>query len=298
MIGLLNYINEAVGKGISDEALLYRLGKYKYEWKNSATQENIKKKYHLSSNFRKGIINWMRDVSAPFLDPKDEVIPRSQWDLDAFQGTSVDILDHPHNKKLIDYIFKNHEKKHNILVILQCSNSKPYIENRVFKTFNPYEEFADFVFACECGIVPPKFSNYYPCRYTEWNHMEESEDEAKALCDREKRLTLKFKKEFGYDKVIILMQNEDQQGFYRDMFDNNEEGSKDWMKILIDDNYRKELADGKFDGNKGLAITRLLLAVETKKKLERELRKHLDGEELERFNKVVKELDEKRKERE
>ena len=62
----------------------------------------------------------------PMLDEKDEVISRDQWDLDGLVGETEKQLFHPHYEILKDYIFKHHQRKHDILVIFECSNSKPY----------------------------------------------------------------------------------------------------------------------------------------------------------------------------
>lgn len=62
---LSEYIKKSdnIGKGISDDALYYRIGKYKFNWISGDRKKIIIDKYNIDEDdLRPGIIRWMRDV--------------------------------------------------------------------------------------------------------------------------------------------------------------------------------------------------------------------------------------------
>lgn len=163
---------------VSDDAILYRVGMHKYKW-SKPRQESWNKKYNISKNDpRKGIIRMAKDLLVKPLKSEQEVISRKDWDLDGLIGESEKQLLHPDYWTMQQYIYDVHKKKHDVLVVFECSNAKPYSKQSVAKNnfFEKYDYFCDFACISNPGVIPLEYSHFYPYRYDEWDHYAEEED--------------------------------------------------------------------------------------------------------------------------
>ena len=112
---LIQYINESQNP-ITDEAILYKIGKYKFNANQtirsngSNSLQNAIKKYNIDKNNpRPGLIRWAKDVTPKLLPDDEEIIHRKDWSLDTLNGETEKQLLH------LDYWTINELcKKHNI----------------------------------------------------------------------------------------------------------------------------------------------------------------------------------------
>lgn len=295
MKSLSEYICEAVGKGISDDALWYRLAKYKltHDASGGDAVRFAELRKCLENHERDKVIAWMKEHSYPFMKPEDEIIPRSEWDLDVFDGPSLEALHHPHIKALRDHIYKNFKPKSNIMCMVQCSHSKPYgYSSRWKSSFDPWSDYVDFFASSVSGAIPKEFSNYYPCRYTEWGHQEETEEEANANSEQKMKWIVQLFKKCKYDKMIVFMQNEKVAKIYKKYAKENIEGMADKIEFVVTPQLVQSIADEKFNGSLGLAKSRLLNDPKTRHKFTKIIRKYLPKDKLEGFDKLCREREE------
>ena len=94
MINLYQYKFES-SNPTSDEAILYKIGKYKFNSRRNSLSDETLKKYDINKdNPRSGIIRWMKDVTAKLLPDNEEIIHRKHWDLDSLIGETEKQLMH------------------------------------------------------------------------------------------------------------------------------------------------------------------------------------------------------------
>ena len=184
MIDLFNYLNEHMicedeFVGSSDKAIYKRLAQHKWNHITDEAKEKHKKKYPGIPKNTVNLIKWFKESNGEILKEEDEILPRSKWNQLEQVGEIENSLMSPHKWAYFDYICKNpRPKKNKILVVLECSNSKPYCQDNSKKWyFSRFRSFADF--ACGAyGIVPEEYSQMYPVRMDEWAHSDESESVA------------------------------------------------------------------------------------------------------------------------
>ena len=289
----LDMITEA-SNPTSDNAIYYKIGKYRFNWGgNKNRKETLIKKYNISkTDPRPGLIRYAKDTSAKILPDKDEVIHRDKWDLDGLNGETEFQLLHPDYWTLEQFILKDFKRKHDILTIFECSNIKPYSYKSLFRTtWQKYALWTDFACMSNPGVIPMEYSHFYQFRYDEWDHFAENDDIADKYCLVNAARFIHYIKELGYKHVLIVMQHPHTQKLFDQLYNDNVENAKSWLHIVTDshfhsENKRKNLS--KFNGSNGLLISRTMGLPYTFKSFERELAKHLNAEDKEKFEEFKK----------
>ena len=302
MISLYSYILES-SNPTSDDAILYKIAKYKFNSHRTLMSagsggvnnfEKIVKKYHIDKdNPRPGLIRYAKDVMPKLLPDNEEIIHRKDWSLHTLNGETELQLLHPDYWTISQYIAKNHKRKHDILTIFECSNSKPYASNKILKNayLDKYGVFTDFACMSNPGVIPLEFSQYYPYRFDEWDHDAENDDIAEKYCIVNEQRFLTYVKNMGYKDVIVLMQNPHTQICFDKAYKENADGCKDWLHIVTDKRFHTELDKkykAKFNNNEGLVITRMLNLPFTKEAYERTLKSCLNESEKKEFDELQK----------
>lgn len=292
---LVDFLCEAKSP-TSDNAIWYRLGIHKYQW-SKPQQEKYNKKYNISkSNPRAGIIRMAKDIMVKPLKSNQEVISRSDWDLDGLIGEAEKQLMHPDYWTMSQYIYDVHKRKHDILTIFECSNAKPYSTQSVAKNnfFEKYDYFTDFACISNPGIIPLEYSHFYPYRYDEWDHYAEEADIADKYCKVNQARLIHYVKEMGYKHVLVVMQNDHPQKLFNDMWKTNMADCHDWLHIVTNDSFRKSYhkkKDREF-GNRGLAIQRMQSSSELRDRFERVIKPLIPAEQKEDWDSLMKILGE------
>lgn len=295
---LYDYIIES-SNPVSDEAILYKIGKYKFNANQtirssgSNALQNAIKKYNIDKdNPRAGLIRWAKSVTPRLLPDNEEIIHRKYWSLDTLNGETEKQLIHLDYWTIGQYILQNHKRKHDILTVFECSTSKPYASNKIIKAnyLEKYGAFTDFACMSNPGLIPLEYSQFYPYRFDEWDHGAESKDIANKYRIVNKYRFVNYIKKLGYKHVIVLMQNPYTQLCIDDAYDENIGDCKDWLHIVTDKQFWKTSKSKylqKFDNNMGLLIQRLLTQPYTRESYRRNLKKCLNGDDVKKFEKLV-----------
>ena len=300
MQNLTQFINES--GGISDDQIWYMCGVHAINWMDSDRARKIVKKYRISkSNPKLGVVRYMKDTHPALPKDSEEFIHRKDWDLDSLVGETEGQLMHKDYYKMTNHILKTRKPQHDVLTLFQCSSSKPYSNNQVYKSnyFNPYGDFTDFACISNPGIIPIDYSQYYPYHYDEWNIPAEEKLHELINMTHKYRIVnmcrfIRFVKESGYKHVIVAIGNPYKQWIFNEMKKHNIENCKDWMSIVTTDSLRDNIIKKRPQFGKvgGILYSRTMIMPETRKRFERLLRVQLEQDELEEFNKVVKDRDE------
>lgn len=269
MRSLNEYINLLLEEQ-SDDSIYYRLAKNMWAWKFNNIKphfENTVKKYNiLKSHPRPGLIRWFKDNFPPIPDASKEVVPRSKWDMDALVGQTENQIMYKAYDDIVKYHLKHPDKRHDILLIMECSNKKPYNSDRSkiwwMRLFDDYCDFAN----ADYGLIPYAYCEYYPYRYDEWDHY--SEGEYGSWWYREcSKINFKMVMDaWGYKRCVVVMQNEHPRQFLQEIKDKNLFGWGEKMEMVTDDAFYKKMERkySKEFGNKGMLITRMVHLPETK----------------------------------
>jgi len=254
---------DMAGSKTSDNALYYRMGRFKFDWKPAKAQEPIARKYNIhGSNKRAGLVAWQKDVAYPLLPDELECIHRKDWELDILEGVSEDALNHPHYDQWWDYIYKHHKPRHKVLTVFECSNQKPYCFIGPVKYYTVrWSNFTDFA-SMDYGIQQWEFSNMYPSRWDEWDHYKEDPRIRYLYAEKTKQRILEYHKNFPqYDKIIFICQNNHPQRPVNELWEDNTNNFRDWAIILTDDEFRKGIraANPSLAKNEGILIQRTIL---------------------------------------
>lgn len=288
LIDSLKLIFEDEYVGSSDKAVYKRLAQHKWNHISKDAQEKHKRKYPGIPEDGDQLIKWFKNSNGKLVKVEDEIIHRDDWNMLEQIGEIENSLMSPHKWTFFDYICKNPHKKNKVLVVLECSNSKPYCQDNSKKWyFSRFRSFCDF--ACGAyGIVPEEYSMLYPVREDEWAHSDESESVAFKYnlisCNR----GYQYIKAMGYEHVIVLFQDPNPEEFMRWM--KNMPGMKDKLDFVVDKRLREDIkkAHPGLAKSEGLVTQRLILMPETHNKFMKTLKKYLDGEDLERFKELEK----------
>lgn len=297
MKSLFSYITESQNSPTSDNAIWYLLGLHKYKW-SKPSHERWNKKYDISQNDpRPGIIRMAKDLLVKPLKSNQEVISRSDWDLNGLIGESEKQLLHPDYWTMQQYIYDVHKKKNDVLTIFECSNAKPYSTQSIAKNnfFEKYDYFTDFACISNPGVIPLEFSHFYPYRYDEWDHYAEEPDIADKYIKVNIARVLHYVKTMGYKHLLVVMQNNHPQEIFNVMWKENIDNCRDWLHIVTDDSFRKEYhkkKDPQF--GKGLAIQRMQASVELRERFERVLHKYIDESKESDWKSLIKILNMKK----
>ena len=241
----------------TEKDIYIRLIKYKLGWPPSALlRKKFKKQYGITKSQAtdEQLYEFAKQVLYPIMDEADEIIGRGSWDLEGLEGQTEKQLFHPHYDILKDHIFQNHTSNSKILIILECSNSKPYSNSHNIKNFyNRYKDIADFAVISNPGIIPIEYSNFYPYRYDEWDHYKESQEIEDLYVEVNKERFYEYVKHFGYEHVIIMIQHPKP----RRMFDEIRYTYKDaQLHFVVDDKFTDYLREEYPKLGKGLLYLR------------------------------------------
>jgi hypothetical protein len=293
MISLYDYLDDLICEdefvGSSDRAIYKRLAQHKWNHIPTSTQEKHKKKYPGIPDNANKLIAWFKESNGKILKKEDEIISRGEWNQLEQVGEIENSLMSPHKWSYFDFICQNpREKKNKILVVLECSNSKPYCQDSSKQWyFSRFRSFADF--ACGAyGIVPEEYSQLYPVRMDEWAHSDESESVAFKYnlisCNR----GYKYIKAMGYEKVIVYFQNPAPEEFMKWM--KKMPGMEDKLIFVINEALFKKVSKNHpgFRDNWGLITTRMMGMPEAHEAFMKAMKSCLSGEDLERFKEIEK----------
>ena len=297
MKSLLSYIFES-NNPISDDAILYKIGKYKFNANQtirsngSNALQNAIKKYNIDrNNPRAGLIRWAKDVTPRLLPDDEEIIHRKYWSLSTLNGETEKQLMHLDYWTINQYILKNYKPKHDILTIFECSTSKPYASNSIIKNnfLNKFGVFTDFACISNPGIIPMDYSQFYPYRFDEWDHGAESNDISTKYATINKFRFINYVKKLGYKHVLVLIQNPHTQLCFDEAWKENTANCHDWLHIISDSNFRKKLGEkclSKFNNNWGLVIQRTMTQPYTRDLYMRALKSLLNNDDKIKFNEL------------
>jgi hypothetical protein len=294
MKSLFEFINET--KSTSDNSILYRLAKNIWNWTATRSRGNAKTamdKYKISqSEPRAGLLRWFKDNFPPIPDASKEVIPRNQWDIDGIIGQSENQIMHKHYDEIVRYHCKHPDKRHDLLMIFEYSNKKPYNDvasNRAYLRL--YDKYCDFANA-DYGLIPYAYCELYPYRYDEWDHYDEGEYGSWWYREVSKINFKIFMDAWGYKRCVVIMQNPHPRLFLKQIKEENLFGWGDKMDIVADDEF-DEMMKKKYAstfGGTGLIVTRMLNLPETKLAVNKAVRKAL--QEIGGHEEDIKELKE------
>lgn len=281
-------INEDVYVGSSDKSLYKRLARHKWNHKKTDARRQILKNYPGLPENTTNLIKWFKESNGRLVPNDLEIIKRDDWNQLEQIGEIENSLMSPHKWTYFDYICKNPHKKNKILVVFECSNSKPYCRDVSKKWyFSRFRSFCDF--ACGAyGIVPIEYSQLYPVRMDEWAHTGESESVAFKYnlisCNR----GYQYIKAHDYEKVIVCFQNPGPEEFMKWM--KNMPGMEDKLIFVVDKKLEEEIGKNHPGLTKqgGLITIRLMTMPETHKRFMNAVEKCLSGDDLERFKELKK----------
>lgn len=291
MKSLFNFIFEAAPK--SDNTIYYKIGLNKFNWQKGDRKNDIINKFNIrGDHFRQGIISYAKSAMVPILPDNEEIIHRDKWDLPGLIGETEKQLMHPDYWTMTEYILSKHKRKRDILTLFECSNSKPYSSNRnIRKLFlDKYGVFTDFASISNPGIIPMEYSHFYPYRYDEWDHFAEKEDIANKYVKVNASRFLHYVKTLGYKHVFVIMQHPAPQKALKWLYDNDIEGCKKWLTLVIDGQFREKIETKlkrKFGANAGgLYITRMISAPDIREHYETLLKKELNEEDKKKLEEL------------
>ena len=283
------------GEGTTDNALYYRMGRFKFDWKSKTAKQRIAKvvnKYNIRGEHkRSGLISWQKDAAYPLCPDELECIHRKDWELDILDGVSEDALYHKHYDIWWDYIYKHHKPRHKVLTVFECSNMKPYCYAGSLKQYaHRWADFSDFA-SMDYGIQQWEFTNMYPSRWDEWDHYKEDPRIQFLYAEKTKERILEYHKNFPqYEKIIFICQNNHPQRPVNELWEDNTNNFRSWAVILIDDDFRKKIESKYPHMGKGILIQRIVNLPCTRKKYIEELCKcyssQKDKDEIKRREKM------------
>ena len=282
---------------LSDKAVAYRSGLLKIYKAGQAragrSAEELRKRYKVPAEnnpkFRDAVISYVKRGLPGIMSADEELIHRDDWDFQGLTGASERQLMHPHYWSMMDYLSENHKKQRDILTVRECSVAKPYYNAITAKKFwNKYRAFSDFGAQVSCGFAPYEMSKYYPYRYNEWNHLDETPDLSYKYALVSGKRFLKYIKGLGYKHVIVVMQGKGAQMGFDLMYEKNIEGCRDWMHIITDDSFRSRFKSKYSDKykNNGLLVQRMLTEPDVFRSYERVLNDLLDADQKTDFKKL------------
>lgn len=271
--------------------IIVSLAKYKLKW-----GVTVRKRFteYTGKTLGRSTDDEIYEFATKFLpsipEDDDEIIKRDDWSIPDQFGEIENSLMSPHKWSFFDYICKNPRSKKKVLTVLECSNSKPYCQDASKRWyFHRFRSFTDF--ACGAyGIVPEEYSMLYPVREDEWAHNKESDSVAfkynLVSCNR----GYQYLKAMDYDHIIVFFQNPAPEEFMKWMV--NMPDMKDKIHFVVTPELLDEALSAypKFTPN--FLKTRLLGLPHTKKKYMDVLKSCLGGDDLSRFEKIEKLIEE------
>lgn len=226
-------------QAISDDALYYHLGRIKLSG-NKRTQ----RLYGLDtpeSRTRDGVIKYAKKALVPFLPDEQNLIPRSQWDVESAIGVNEKNLMWTHFWTFINWARENHTRSHDYLICFECTNRKPYGISPVPALMYGarYSRYLDMC-AVNNGPIPYELSHHYPVRFDEWRHNLESPSIRYKYMMITGHRFLRYVKKLGYKKVFVCMQHPDTQIIFDKLYEQNINNCREWLFIISDQHMRDE----------------------------------------------------------
>ena len=263
------------GVGVTDDELLIRQAKYKYNWADYNRRRLISKRYDIDmNNPEPGLLRWAKDKFEPF--EEHEIIPREEWNLDSLNGETILQLYHPHYQRLYQHIFANHKPTHKILTIFECTNAKPYYSSVNAKLWSKrYGSKSDFAVMSNPGVIPFEYSNYYPFRMDEWDHYTETPEIEEIYTQTCMDRLIEYKNALGYEHVIVVMQAKKTQAWADRLYKENKHNEHEWLHIVTTDEYMEKYMRERLIiyKNPGMAKQRMMNDLMTKQEYEKILNK-------------------------
>ena len=245
----------------------------------------------VSPNPRNGLIKWFKDNYPPIPDGSQEIIKRKDWDIEGLVGQTENQIMHPHYDEIVRYHCAHPDKRHDVLIIFECSNKKPYNnDSSKIPYLRIFDDCCDFANA-DYGLIPYAFCEYYPYRYDEWDHYSEGEYGSWWYSKINFKI---FMDAWGYKRAVVVMQNPHPRMFLKQIKEENLFGWGDKMDFVIDDAFDKEIKD-KYSSvfGTGIYIARMLGFPETKLKTCKLVKKALEAtnapqEQIDRISEIYK----------
>jgi hypothetical protein len=288
------------GHGTSDNDLYYRMAQNKLYWMPTNQKEAIVKKYNIpkygSKGYRQAVIAYAKDSLYPILDDSKEYIKRKDWDLDGIMNEYTIV--HKHINKINDIILDTWKPKHDICILIRCSNSKPYAENPVFKRLQRiFGDVAEICCYTSCGVIPLEYSYYYPIRYEDFPpdaHYYAMNNVYKTVSTS--RL-LKFQKKFNFKAIIPCYSDPEAEpiDIFKNLVNNDINGASKWLdSVTTDEFFRRYKAKymPKFH-NAGLLKQRFWNSKMAWEGLMRKIGQYVSKEEMDRVRAKYNKEDEK-----
>lgn len=278
MKSLFEFITEQ-----SDDSIYYRLAKNMWAWNahrsTPGTIEKAIKKYGITlNNPRSGLIKWFKDNYPPIPDGSREIIKRKDWDIEGLVGQTENQIMHPHYDEIVRYHCSHPDKRHDVLLIFECSNKKPYNDDSSkIPYLRLFDDCCDFANA-DYGLIPYAFCEYYPYRYDEWDHYAEGEYGSWWYREVSKINFKIFMDAWGYKRAVVVMQNPHPRMFLKQIKEENLFGWGDKIDFVTDDAFNKEMKKkySSVFGGTGLIVTRMMGLPETKMKTAKLVKKALE----------------------
>lgn len=246
MKSISEFLTERVLSGTSDSALYYRQG---YIRLNYMADDRWKKrdmeKYHITKDLgdpknRANITKYGRSVSYPILPDELEVIPRKNWKLRNLGDVNMEAMVQEDDDMVYDWATDNFRKKHDYLLLMQCTNAKPYCSSTQAKAWQRFRGYVDFGSLSD-GVYPWVYSNLYPCRWFEWDHAQEDHYMHFLGTRHAIQGILKFQKKHKYKKIFVFCQSAYPQDPVTWMLDENIDNCRDWLVVITTPEFREKV---------------------------------------------------------
>lgn len=283
------------GHGTTDNDLYYRMAQNKLYWMPTQQKERIVKQFKIpkygNAGYRQAVIKYAKECLFPILDNSKEYIKRKDWDLDGIMNEFTMV--HPHINKINEIILDKWKPKHDLCILIRCSNSKPYAENPVFKRIQRvFGDFAEICCYTSCGVIPLEFSYYYPIRYEDFppdahyfamNNVYKHISTARLLA---------FQKKFKFKAIIPCYSDPEAEpiDIFKNLVKYDIDGASKWLDSVTTDEffkkYRKKYLP-KYH-NDGLLKMRFWTTEMAWEGLIRKMGQYLSAEDKEALNKKYK----------
>ncbi len=257
---------------ITDDELYHFVAKQTWFGNDMAVNINSKIKRERLTWSKEKLIEEAKKTLPPLVPDEEEFIPREYWcALDELIGVKLTNLYHPVWQLFSNAIKDNFVKNSDTMVIQPCTNRKPYLTTTNYKwCLKKHREgyFDLWVGAC---LVPIDFSPFYPYRYYDWNHQNETPCMRDVIVSHYTRDICDYVEYFGYKRVIFFNPIE-KEGLYTDLIKrikNIFEGSKVEIIAIHDENSVQEIKDYYGISHPGIIKTRYYTFMPGKRRLEK-----------------------------
>lgn len=255
------------------DELYYRLGRIKI-----SGSDIVKRRLCRDGELtREKVIEWAKGALSPLLPIGKNLFREDTWNIEDGAGVSEKHLMWSHFWSYRKWLCEHQQRQHDILVIFECSNRKPYSAAAIPGVLygERYSHFVD-VCACHAGPVSYEYSHHYPARFDEWRHnLEKPSIRYKYMMVTGHRF-LRYVKALGYKDVLVCMQNRNAQIIFDKLVEKNVCGCRDWLHIMTTEKLRQEFLAAYPQMGNGIAILRFLPSSWVQNRFHTELGKLLE----------------------